>query len=135
MIRALGKDLRKDKSGRVASSFQMSIIPYRGRYDCSPLDDQEVHWFASAKTDSQALGKHKNKPSGEQKRQTWYALWARRGSQEVAAGGRSGTCNVHIGRAAGKWSTQKRPFGHMSDQMSPHAHTSKRAYDKSKKQK
>lgn len=69
MIRAQGEDLGKDKCRRVASSFQMGIIPYSGRYGCSPLDSQEVHWFASAKTDSQALAKQKNKSSGEQKRQ------------------------------------------------------------------
>ena len=80
------------------------------------------HW-ANRKTNP--LGNKKDKPD----------KWACRGSQEAAAGGRSGTCNIRIGRAAGKWSTQKRPFGHMSDQMSPHAHTSERAYDKSKKQK
>lgn len=59
--------------------------------------------------------------------------WACRGSQEATAGARSGMSNVHIGSAAGKRSTQKRPFGHMSDQMFPHARTSERAYDRSKK--
>lgn len=58
MIRVAG-DLSKDKHGRVASSFQMHIRPYRGRCGCSPLDSQEVHWVASAKTDSQAPGKQK----------------------------------------------------------------------------
>ena len=57
-----------------------------------------THW---ANRNANPLGNKKDEPDGR----------ACRGSQEAAAGARSGTCNVHIGRAAGKWSTQKRPFG------------------------